>query len=98
MLTCLSCHNFSNPIIVAFPVATLRFISLSHLPSFSTSDPRNVKLDTRRYFLSVYLKAVPVGCCHNLCLIKYQEQIDGWHPLPPLLIQMCATPCYVHFL
>src|SRR6218665_3611794 len=46
MLTCLSCHNFSNPIIVAFPIATLRFISLSHLPSFSTSDPRNVKLDT----------------------------------------------------
>src|SRR6218665_2997225 len=45
MLTCLSCHNFSNPIIVAFPIATLRFISLSHLPSFSTSDPRNVKLD-----------------------------------------------------
>src|SRR6218665_1599269 len=46
MLKCLSCHNFSNPIIVAFPIATLRFISLSHLPSFSTSDPRNVKLDT----------------------------------------------------
>src|SRR6218665_1957417 len=46
MLMCLSCHNFSNPIIVAFPIATLRFISLSHLPSFSTSDPRNVKLDT----------------------------------------------------
>src|SRR6218665_1003387 len=52
MLTCLSCHNFSNPIIVAFPIATLYFISLcyfislSHLPSFYTSDPRNVKLDT----------------------------------------------------
>src|SRR6218665_1022190 len=46
MLTCLSCHNFSNPIIVAFPIATLCFISLAHLPSFSTSDPRNVKLDT----------------------------------------------------
>src|SRR6218665_552108 len=43
MLTCLSRHNFSNPIIVAFPIATLHFISLSHLPSFSTSDPRNVK-------------------------------------------------------
>src|SRR6218665_1597966 len=49
MLTCLSCNNFSNPIIVAFPIATLRFISLSHLPSFSTSDPRNVKLDTTSY-------------------------------------------------
>src|SRR6218665_1434257 len=46
MLTCLSRHNFSNPIIVAFPIATLRFISVSHLPSFSTSDPRNVKLVT----------------------------------------------------
>src|SRR6218665_3457669 len=46
MLTCLSLHNISNPIIVAFPIATLRFISLSHLPSFSTSDPRNEKLDT----------------------------------------------------
>src|SRR6218665_1161820 len=46
MLTCLSRHNFSNPIIIAFPIATLRFISLSHLPSFSTSDPRNVKLVT----------------------------------------------------
>src|SRR6218665_1488086 len=44
MLMCLSRHNFSNPIIVAFPIASLRFISLSHLPSFSTSDPRNVKL------------------------------------------------------
>src|SRR6218665_3893078 len=30
MLTCLSRHNFSSPIIVAFPIATLRFISLSH--------------------------------------------------------------------
>src|SRR6218665_422093 len=29
MLTCLSRHNFSNPIIVAFPIATLCFISLS---------------------------------------------------------------------
>src|SRR6218665_1905375 len=46
MLTCLSRYNFSNPIIVAFPIATLRFISLSHLPSFSTSDSRNVKLKT----------------------------------------------------
>src|SRR6218665_3693802 len=46
MLTCLSRHNFSNPIIVAFPIATLHFISLSHLPSFSTSDPRDVKLVT----------------------------------------------------
>src|SRR6218665_3381036 len=46
MLTCLFCHNFSNPIIVAFSIATLRFISLSHHPSFSTSDPRNVKLVT----------------------------------------------------
>src|SRR6218665_1497888 len=46
MLTCLSRHKFSHPIIVAFPIATLRFISLSHLPSFSTSDPRNVKLVT----------------------------------------------------
>src|SRR6218665_1040173 len=46
MLTCLSRHNFSNLIIVAFPIATLRFISLSHLPCFSTSDPRNVKLVT----------------------------------------------------
>src|SRR6218665_462856 len=46
MLTCLSHHNFSNPLIVAFPIATLRFISLSHLPSFSTSDSRNIKLVT----------------------------------------------------
>src|SRR6218665_3141755 len=46
MLACLSRHNFSNPIIVAFPIAILHFISLSHLPSFSTSDPRNVKLFT----------------------------------------------------
>src|SRR6218665_3634500 len=46
MLTCLSRHNFSNPIIVAFPIATLHFISLLHLPSFSTSDPKNVKLFT----------------------------------------------------
>src|SRR6218665_3336488 len=46
MLTCLSRHNFSNPIIVAFPITPLRFIFLSHLPSFSTSDPRNVKLVT----------------------------------------------------
>src|SRR6218665_2260311 len=68
MFTCLSCHNFSNPIIVAFPITTLRFISLSHLPSFSTSDPRNVKLDTTS-ISSPYLKAVPVGCCHNLCLL-----------------------------
>src|SRR6218665_96204 len=46
MLMCLSRHIFSSPIIVAFPVATLLFISSSHLPSFSTSDPRNVKLVT----------------------------------------------------
>src|SRR6218665_2424648 len=35
MLTCLSGHNFSNPIIVAFPIATLRFVSFFLLPSFS---------------------------------------------------------------
>src|SRR6218665_715744 len=46
MLTCLSRHNFSNSIIVAFTIATLHFISLSHLPYFSTYDPRNVKLVT----------------------------------------------------
>src|SRR6218665_471004 len=46
MLTCFSCHNFSNPIIVAFPIDTLRFISLSQFPSFSTTDPRNVELVT----------------------------------------------------
>src|SRR6218665_3308993 len=45
-LMCLSRHHFSNPIIVAFPIATLCFIFLSHLPSFSTSDPRNMKLVT----------------------------------------------------
>ena|SRR6218665_3994458 len=39
-------RKIMNSNIVAFPIATLRFISLSHLPSFSTSDPRNVKLDT----------------------------------------------------
>ena len=33
MLTCLSRHNFYNPFIVAFPIATLRFISLWHRPA-----------------------------------------------------------------
>src|SRR6218665_1255830 len=46
MFACLSLHNFSNSIIVAFPIANLRLISLSGLPSFSTSDPRNIKLVT----------------------------------------------------
>src|SRR6218665_1862963 len=50
MLTCLSRHNFSNPITVAFPIATLRFISLSHISSISASDPRNVKLVTTSIF------------------------------------------------
>src|SRR6218665_3685150 len=34
MLACLSRHNVSNPIIVAFPIATLRFISLPLLGFF----------------------------------------------------------------
>src|SRR6218665_2054832 len=38
MLTCLSRHNFCNPITVAFNIANLRCISLSHLPSFYISD------------------------------------------------------------
>src|SRR6218665_161691 len=46
MLTCLSRHNFFKPIIVAFPIVTLYFTSLAHFPSFSTYDPRNVKLVT----------------------------------------------------
>src|SRR5688572_26545387 len=44
ILTCLSLHIFSRPIIAALPMATLRLISNSHLPSFSIIDPRNVKL------------------------------------------------------
>src|SRR6218665_19735 len=46
MFLCLYRYNFFNQIIVAFPIATVCFISLSHLPSFSTSNPRNVKLVT----------------------------------------------------
>src|ERR1700733_14447804 len=43
-LTCLSFHIFSIPIIAAFPIAILRFISISHFPSFSITDPKKVKL------------------------------------------------------
>src|SRR3984885_8958132 len=43
MLTCLS-YIFSIPVFAAFPIATLRFISISHFPSFSITDPRNAKL------------------------------------------------------
>src|SRR6218665_26244 len=46
MLMCLSRPIVSSPIIVAFPIAILRFISLSHLSSFSTSDSRNIKIVT----------------------------------------------------
>src|SRR6218665_2057119 len=69
MLTYLSCHYFSNPINVAFPIANLRFISLSHLASLPLLNPQKRKACYYFYFLSVYLKAVPIGCCHNLCLL-----------------------------
>src|SRR6218665_3976317 len=72
MLTCLSRHNFSNPIIVAFPIATLRFISLSHLPSFSTSDPRNVKLDTTSISSPSISKLLAVVIIFVFFMLKYR--------------------------
>src|SRR6218665_3404567 len=103
MLMCLSCHNFSNPIIVAFPIATLRFISLSHLPSFSTSDPRNVKLDTTSISSSSISKLFQLAVVIifvffmlNIGLPFHFLSLAFLSVLPDLLCFLPSMLCHLH--
>jgi len=62
----------------AFPIANLRFIYLSHLPSFPTSDPRNVKLViTSIFFPSISkLSQSVVDIIFVFFMLKYRPAIS----------------------